>query len=214
LEQAEAADAEKDAGYGRDRRGDELPAELARRETRLKRILETKRALEERARAGQSKGEPEKKAKPKAKMQYNFTDPESRIMPGTDGFVQAYNAQIAVEPDLQWIVGQTVTQATPGLMMFPRSPPFTTSTQLETLLAGCIQNPTFRNSGRCGSAWINSWSAYPAIAKYSSVFNGTRARIVVPAPGCDFTENSPCTNCNLSRMLIKPRPWRVQASCS
>jgi len=53
LEQAEAADAEKDAGYGRDRRGDELPAELARRETRLKRILETKRALEERARAGQ-----------------------------------------------------------------------------------------------------------------------------------------------------------------
>jgi hypothetical protein len=28
-------------------------------------------------------------------MQYNFTDPESRIMPGADGFVQAYNAQIA-----------------------------------------------------------------------------------------------------------------------
>jgi len=45
-------------------------------------------------------------------MQYNFTDPESRIMPGTDGFVQAYNAQIAVEPDFQWIVGQRVTQAT------------------------------------------------------------------------------------------------------
>ena len=53
LEQAEAADAEEDARYGRDRRGDELPAELARRETRLKRILEAKRALEERARAGQ-----------------------------------------------------------------------------------------------------------------------------------------------------------------
>jgi anaerobic selenocysteine-containing dehydrogenase len=81
--------------------------------------------------------------------------------------------------------------------------------RLKTLLAGCIQNPTFRNSGRCASAWIDSWSAYPAIARYSSVFNGTRARIVVPAPGCDFTESSPCTNCNLSRMLIKPRPWRV-----
>ena len=58
-----------------------------------------------------SKDEPEEKAKPKAKMQYNFTDPESRILPGADGFVQAYNAQIAVEPDFQWIVGQRVTQA-------------------------------------------------------------------------------------------------------
>jgi hypothetical protein len=113
LEQAEATDEEEDARYGRDRRGDELPAELARRETRLKRIQEAKRALEERAREqAKSKGEPEKEAKPKAKMQYNFTDPESRIMPGADGFVQAYNAQIAVEPDFQWIVGQRVTQAT------------------------------------------------------------------------------------------------------
>jgi len=94
-------------------RAQELPAELARRETRLKRIQEAKRALEERAREqAKSKDEPEKEAKPKAKMQYNFTDPESRIMPGADGFVQAYNAQIAVEPDFQWIVGQRVTQAT------------------------------------------------------------------------------------------------------
>jgi transposase len=112
LEQAEAADAEEDARYGRDRRGDELPAELARRETRWKRIQEAKRALEERAREqARSKGESEEKAKPEAKMQYNFTDSESRIMPGTDGFVQAYNAQIAVEPDFQLIVGQSVTQA-------------------------------------------------------------------------------------------------------
>jgi len=112
LEQAEAADAEEDARYGRDRRGDELPAELARRETRLKRIREAKRALEERAREqAKSKGEAEEKAKPKGQMQYNFTDPESRIMPGADGFVQAYNAQIAVEPDFQLIVGQRVTQA-------------------------------------------------------------------------------------------------------
>ena len=112
LEQAEAADAEEDARYGRDRRGDELPAELGRRETRWQRIQEAKRALEERAREqAKSKDEPEEKAQPKAKMQYNFTDPESRIMPGADGFVQAYNAQIAVEPDFQWIVGQRVTQA-------------------------------------------------------------------------------------------------------
>jgi transposase len=112
LEQAEATDAEEDARYGPDRRGDELPAELARRETRLQRIREAKRALEERAREqAKSKDEPEEKAKPEAKMQYNFTDPESRILPGAGGFVQAYNAQIAVEPDFQWIVGQRVTQA-------------------------------------------------------------------------------------------------------
>ena len=113
LEQAEAADAEEDERYGADGRGDELPAELARRETRLQRIREAKRELEERAREqAKSKGEPEEKAKPDAKMQYNFTDPESRIMPGAEGFVQAYNAQIAVEPDFQLIVGQNVTQAT------------------------------------------------------------------------------------------------------
>src|SRR6266700_2746837 len=111
LEQAEKADAEEDARYGRDRRGDELPSELARRETRLERIREAKRALEERAREqAKSKGQPETEVKPEAKMQYNFTDPESRIMKGADSFVQAYNAQIAVEPELQWIVGQLVTQ--------------------------------------------------------------------------------------------------------
>jgi transposase len=113
LAQAEATDAEEDARYGADRRGDELPPELARRETRLQRIREAKRALEERAREqARSKGEPEEQAKPEAKMQYNFTDPESRIMPGGDGFVQAYNAQVAVEPDFQLIVGQGVCQDT------------------------------------------------------------------------------------------------------
>jgi len=112
LEQAEKADAEEDARYGREGRGDELPSELARRETRLERIREAKRALEERAREpAKSKGQPAEKAKPEAKMQYNFSDPESRIMKGADGFVQAYNAQIAVEPDFQLIVGQHVTQA-------------------------------------------------------------------------------------------------------
>src|ERR1700682_3286512 len=43
LEQAEAADAEEDALYGKDRTGDELPAELERRETRVKKITEAHR---------------------------------------------------------------------------------------------------------------------------------------------------------------------------
>jgi transposase len=112
LEQAEAADAEEDTRYGKDRRGDELPAELQRRETRLKKIRQAKRAVEARARAkAAAEGADPKEAKPKDKDPYNFTDPESRIMKGADGFVQAYNAQAAVEPDLQLIVGQTVTAA-------------------------------------------------------------------------------------------------------
>ena len=111
LEQAEQVDAEEDARYGRERSGDELPAELARRETRLEKIREAKRALEERAREqAKRKGQPEVETKPKAKMQYNFTDPESRSMKGADSFVQAYNVQVAVEPDFQLIVGQLVTQ--------------------------------------------------------------------------------------------------------
>ena len=112
LAQAEAADAAEDAEYGPDQRGDELPAELQRRESRLKRIREAKRALEARAKAeAGAAGRPVEAAKPDPKAQYNFTDPESRIMKGPDGFVQGYNVQVAVD-DLQLIVGQAVTQET------------------------------------------------------------------------------------------------------
>jgi transposase len=113
LAQAAAVDAEEDERYGKDCAGDELPEELPRRETRLKRIREAKRALEERAREKAKKeGQAAEKAQPEAKDQYNFTDPESRIMKSTsEGFVQAYNAQIVVEPKMQLIVGQAVTQA-------------------------------------------------------------------------------------------------------
>jgi transposase len=112
LAQAEAADAAEDAEYGPDQRGDELPAELQRRESRLKRIREAQRALEARAKAeAAAAGKPGETAKPDPKAQYNFTDPESRIMKGPDGFVQAYNVQVAVD-DLQLILGQAVTQET------------------------------------------------------------------------------------------------------
>ena len=112
LNQAEAADKEEDSRYGRDRRGDELPEELQRRETRIARIREAKRALEERAREqAKSKGKDPEEAQPTKKAQYNFTDPESRMLKGPDGFLQGYNTQIAVEPVFQLIVGQRVTQA-------------------------------------------------------------------------------------------------------
>jgi transposase len=112
LAQADATDAAEDAQDGADRRGDDLPTELQRRETRLKRIREAKRVLEARATAeAAAAGAPPDSATPDPKAQYNFTDPESRIMKGPDGFVQAYNAQVAVD-ERQFIVGQAVTQQT------------------------------------------------------------------------------------------------------
>jgi len=112
LKRAEAVDEEEDKRYGRERQGEELPEELQRRETRIARIREAKKALEERAREkAESENKDRQEAKPEAKAQYNFTDPESRIMKGSDGFVQGYNTQVAVEPLFQLIVGQTVTQA-------------------------------------------------------------------------------------------------------
>jgi len=112
LAKAEATDAEEDERYGKDNTGDELPEELQRRETRLQRIREAMKVLEERAKAeAEAADKPAAEAEPKAKAQHNFTDPESRIMKSNEGFVQAYNAQIAVEPDFQLIVGQAVTQA-------------------------------------------------------------------------------------------------------
>jgi hypothetical protein len=126
LAEAEQTDKDEDKRYGRNRQGDQLPAELGRREERLKRIAEARQALQARAEAEQKQkaSKPEKKeppdhtgrrggratVEPKPEAQHNFTDPESRIMKGSDGFVQAYNAQAAVEPGLQLIVAQALTQ--------------------------------------------------------------------------------------------------------
>jgi transposase len=114
LAQAEAADEAEDLQYG-DQRGDELPEELRRRETRLAKIKQAQKVIEQRARdkaaAENKSAEQAQRAKPDDKDQYNFTDPESRIMKGADGMVQGYNAQAAVEPTLLLIVGQSVTEA-------------------------------------------------------------------------------------------------------
>jgi hypothetical protein len=62
-----------------------------------------KRGKRKRGKRKRGKGEPEDRA------QYNFTDPESRIMKGADGFVQGYNAQAAVDADNQIIVAHGLT---------------------------------------------------------------------------------------------------------
>jgi transposase len=139
LEDARRIDAEEDERFGKGKRGDELPAELKRRESRLAKIREAKAALEaeakekarlaaEEARAkneererkrksGQRVGRPfavpaPEQAKPEPKAQRNFTDPDSRIMldGATKSFIQAYNVQIAVDAGHQIVVVAAVTQ--------------------------------------------------------------------------------------------------------
>ncbi len=120
LDQAAATDAEEDRLYGPDRRGDEVPEDLRRREDHLKTIQEAKKRLEARQaeadrKKGRQKGDGSQSPRggrrfnrdfgvPDDKAQDNFTDPESRIMKDSKGFEQCYNGQIAVDADHQIIV--------------------------------------------------------------------------------------------------------------
>ena len=109
LEQAEKVDGAEDQEFGRGKRGDELPAELARRESRLSKIRQAKAELEEEARQRAEQAAAQAQAKiaerrlkeqqtgekargreptvvdpqqavPEKKAQRNFTDADSRIM--------------------------------------------------------------------------------------------------------------------------------------
>jgi transposase len=115
-----------------------IPAEIARRRDRIEKLAAARTVIEERARqraaqeqpayaakqteraARRDRGEPVRgpdpqppAATPAPKDQYNFTDPQSRIMKAGNGehFEQAYNAQAAVETDSRLIVAARVTDA-------------------------------------------------------------------------------------------------------
>ena len=129
LSRAESTDAAEDDLHGREARGDELPAELARRESRLVKIQEAKKALEKQAFEAAQAEEARRRAEedvrraagetvrarqpvdptPDPKAQRNFTDPESKIMKVSNkGFDQCGNAQ-AVANEEQIILAADVT---------------------------------------------------------------------------------------------------------
>ena len=125
VERARETDAAEDARFGEAFRGDELPAELRRREDRLAAIAAARQRLEARQREADEArgrkpgmkrnprgGRPYKRdyGEPDEKAQDNFTDPESRIMnTSQEGFQQCYNAQLAVEGANQLIVAAEVS---------------------------------------------------------------------------------------------------------
>jgi transposase len=130
LKAADAADRKDDVSLGTDQRGDEMPDWVGDKQKRLAKIKEAKASLEAEAKAqadakAKAKGgddhpgdgpRPGRKPRhppgePRPKAQRNFTDPDSRIMPGKDGFVQAYNGQAAVDATAQVIVAHSLSNS-------------------------------------------------------------------------------------------------------
>jgi len=130
LAEAEATDLAEDEEFGEDRRGDEVPPELARRESRLVKLRAAKEAIEAEAAekaAAKAAERAEKKgadetgiaeaaataavgATPADRAQRSFTDPEARMMKTNDGFHYAYNAQAVVDEYSQVILAAKVTE--------------------------------------------------------------------------------------------------------
>ncbi len=132
LSEAASRDAEEDARYGKDRRGDELPDDLRKREDRVRRLRECKakldaekaaarraqeekiaqREVEEAATGRKKRGRrpktPEQAVEEKAESKANVTDPASEIMKARQGYVQGYNAQAVVTQE-QYIVAPGLT---------------------------------------------------------------------------------------------------------
>jgi hypothetical protein len=132
LKEAQATDEQEEAEWGKGKRGDELPQELATAERQLAKIHAAKQELEREARQkaersvrekAEQHGKPTDEAQkkrwqraqsevPAAEAKGNLTDPESRLMVdgSTKAFVQGYNVQVAAAGVPQIIVAQAVTQ--------------------------------------------------------------------------------------------------------
>ncbi|MEB3349502.1 MAG: IS1182 family transposase [Cyanobacteriota bacterium] len=220
LRKAELIDAQEDGQYGKGKRGDELPAELQRRSSRLEWIRKAKAELEAEAAAAKARQREEEaetaehdaaeaeasgnaqlseqasrrsrgarkradkaqklaieKAEasglelstiaaaetdpsampqrtlptdaagnPKPQAQRNFTDPDSHIFKGSDGWIQGYNAQAAVDGDHQVIVAIGVSnQASDAVHLLP---------MLERIQANTGQWPDafIADAGYCSTA--------------------------------------------------------------
>lgn len=178
LAEAEAVDLSEDDTFGADRRGDEVPAELATREGRLAKMRAAKAALEadaadRAAAAGEDKARRQGKsddevgtaielarsrAVVKPSAQRSFTDPEARMMKTTDGFRYAYNAQAVADDDSQVVVVTWVTQAATDVNLLL---PLIEATKSSLDAAGIEPRPkvTLADAGYCSTTNIDTANA-------------------------------------------------------
>jgi len=149
---ADAADAEDERESASGRHRAELPDWVKSKQQRLEKIRAAKAALE--AEAGGDEPDPpsggggggkrdRRTSGPspgvlKESTQRNFTDPESRILKTSDGFVQGYNCQAAVDAESQVIVARSLHAAqndAPALMPLVRQVKQNTGRQMKELSA-------------------------------------------------------------------------------
>ena len=199
FEAAEAADVEDQATYG-EARGDELPDWAADRAQRLERIRAAKAALEAEAQAaaeaeasGEDQGDDDDPdppsapprhhgdGKPADNAQRNFTDPDSRVMLTGSGWMQGYNAQLAVDADHQVIVAQMLT---PCAADIGHLAPMVAAIERD---AGHVPDELSADAGYCSEANLehlntNAIRGYVATGRgHHDQSSATRARPAEPA---------------------------------
>jgi transposase len=189
LAEAAATDAAEDAVYGPDRRGDELPAELGDRHSRLARLREARVHLAteaanrqatheqrrvERAEREATAGHPTVGARPgpppvtRTEARANVTDPDSRMMKTRAGWTLGYNGQAVVAAD-GLIVASELTQEAAD------------ATQLGPMIRATIANAAAAGLGPIGTLVADAgfWSPATIVAPPP----GSPALLVAPKPG-------------------------------
>lgn len=139
LAEAAKTDAEEDAKYGADKRGDEPPAKLRGARDRQERFTAAKARLDAEAAAAQAaheqhladraakeeatgqklRGRKPKTPPPAGQAKANTSDPESRVMKTKDGYVQGYNAQAVATGDQIVVAAEVIDEHTDHGQLHP-----------------------------------------------------------------------------------------------
>jgi len=197
----------------------DLPAELQRREQRVAALQRARAVIEERAREVAAAQRPEYEAKvaarqsqraagkkprgqdptppsvqPEPKAQYNFTDPESRIMKAGNGthFEQAYNAQAAVDGAM-FIVGERVSDAPNDKQELAASvaaiSPVAAAVQAVLVDSGFYSEAAVAAVEQKSDGTASGLTVYAAVGKHShhKTVADLLPRPEPPAPGPDAT---------------------------
>lgn len=224
LGRAEQEDAADDAAYG-EQRGDETPEWMQTKQARLARIRAARAELEAEAKAAhatkqESKPPPPTKpdgtphlprgrkpsnppGTPKPDAQRNFTDPGSRIMLGRDGFVQAYNGQVAVDARHQIIVSHRLTNCAAdqdGLLVLLDAAAANT---------GRMPDEVSADAGFCSEANLaglidRSVRGYVATGRASRPASGTKGGTLVQAMRARIKQGGHRSRYRLRKYIVEP----------